>query len=69
MRYGDDALVVQVDSHGGASAPSSPTDLGGGRGLIGMRERAQALRGSLRAGPRADGGFRVHARLPYEATP
>ena len=37
--------------------------VGGGHGLIGMRERAAALGGSLEAGMR-DGPFRVHARLP-----
>ncbi|HEX4976287.1 MAG TPA: histidine kinase [Nocardioides sp.] len=38
---------------------------GAGRGLAGMRERAEVLGGSLHAGPRADGrGFRVAARLP-----
>ena len=36
----------------------------GGSGITGMIERAQALGGDLTAGPRADGGFRVHARLP-----
>jgi signal transduction histidine kinase len=37
----------------------------GGQGLLGMRERASLLGGSLRAGPRPDGaGFEVEARLP-----
>ena len=36
----------------------------GGHGILGMRERAALLGGTLEAG--ADGnGFRVHARLPY----
>lgn len=38
--------------------------VGSGHGIIGMRERAQLLGGSLEAGPRPDGGFRVVARLP-----
>ncbi|MBF6332771.1 sensor histidine kinase [Nocardia transvalensis] len=37
---------------------------GGGHGIPGMIERAHALGGELRAGPRGDGGFRVSARLP-----
>ncbi|MET8699267.1 sensor histidine kinase [Kitasatospora sp. NPDC058032] len=37
---------------------------GGGHGLVGLRERAQLLGGSLTAGPTADGGFEVRADLP-----
>jgi signal transduction histidine kinase len=37
---------------------------GGGHGLVGMRERATMLGGSLEAAPTADGGFRVAAVLP-----
>jgi signal transduction histidine kinase len=37
---------------------------GGGHGLVGMRERATMLGGSLDAGPTEDGGFRVAAVLP-----
>ncbi|MEU0911739.1 sensor histidine kinase [Streptomyces althioticus] len=39
---------------------------GGGHGLLGMRERVTALRGTLTTGPRYGGGFRVHAILPVE---
>ncbi|TDC50841.1 sensor histidine kinase [Jiangella ureilytica] len=42
--------------------PSSPD--GSGTGIAGMRARAEALGGRLQAGPRAGGGFAVHARLP-----
>jgi signal transduction histidine kinase len=38
--------------------------LGGGHGIIGMRERATMLGGSLDAGPTGDGGFHVAAVLP-----
>jgi signal transduction histidine kinase len=37
--------------------------------LLGMRERARALGGSLTSTPRPDGGFRVCARLPVHAVP
>jgi len=37
---------------------------GGGHGLIGMRERATLLGGSLDT-ERANGEFRVRARIPY----
>jgi signal transduction histidine kinase len=36
----------------------------GGHGLIGMRERVTLYGGALDAGPNADGGFSVRARLP-----
>ena len=35
-----------------------------GNGIVGMRERASALGGTLEAGPRAGGGFGVTASLP-----
>ncbi len=38
------------------------------RGIIGMRERARLLGGTLDAGPRPGGGFAVRADLPVEAT-
>lgn len=38
--------------------------LGGGFGLKGMRERVEALDGTLHVGPTAEGGFEVLATLP-----
>ena len=37
---------------------------GCGFGLTGMRERARSVHGTLTAGPRAEGGFKVVAVLP-----
>ena len=37
-----------------------------GHGLIGMRERAALHHGTLVAGRQPNGGFAVHARLPYQ---
>jgi signal transduction histidine kinase len=43
-------------------------DATGGNGLVGMRERIAVYGGSLRAGPRADGGFELVAVLPTAAS-
>ncbi|MEU8999421.1 histidine kinase [Streptomyces caniferus] len=43
-----------------------PEDSGGGHGLIGMRERVFALRGTVVTGPRAAGGFQVRVTLPLQ---
>jgi signal transduction histidine kinase len=57
-------LVVQVDDDGrGAEHPPGAPLPAGGRGLVGMRERAAALGGEVEAGPRPGRGFRVRARF------
>jgi signal transduction histidine kinase len=58
--------VVELDIANGAGRPDRQGggDTAGGHGLIGMRERAALFGGDLRAGPSADGGWRVHATLP-----
>jgi signal transduction histidine kinase len=40
---------------------------GSQQGLIGLRERAEILHGTLEAGPTAQGGYRVRLRLPLSA--
>ena len=50
---------------GAGGRPGSGGD-GSGNGIIGMTERAHALGGTLEAGPRPDGGFRVRACLPLD---
>jgi signal transduction histidine kinase len=61
LAFGDAALELTISNAAlGDSAPRAS----GGHGLIGMRERATLLGGSLDAG-RANGAFRVRARLPY----
>ncbi|REK85297.1 two-component sensor histidine kinase [Streptomyces inhibens] len=47
--------------------PGEPEDSGGGHGLIGMRERVFALRGTVVTGPRAAGGFQVRVTLPLQS--
>jgi signal transduction histidine kinase len=61
LRYAPDSVEIQVTDDGvGLPSAAAP----GGNGLPGMSERTVALGGSFSAGPHADGGFRVLARLP-----
>jgi signal transduction histidine kinase len=62
-RTGDGIEVVVRDDGTGGSGTADPGP-GPGNGLRGMRERAEALGGTLTAGARRDGGFQVHAVLP-----
>jgi signal transduction histidine kinase len=64
LRYGDGDLVIEVDDDGAGAGGDGAGGAGPGNGLTGMRERARALGGSLAAGPRPGGGFRVLAKLP-----
>jgi signal transduction histidine kinase len=57
------SIEVTDDGHAVTTLPGS------GHGIMGMRERALLLGGSLTAGPRVDGGFRVMARLPIGGGP
>jgi len=69
LRYGRDLLEVDVRDNGQGHAGSAGASAGAGMGLIGMRERAAVLGGSVIAGPGPDGGYRVEARLPLAASP
>ncbi|GGJ77116.1 two-component sensor histidine kinase [Streptomyces camponoticapitis] len=61
--YGGGLLTLRIDDTG----PATGDEAGGsGNGLVGMRERATALGGTIEAGPRPDGGFRVRASLPLK---
>ena len=62
LSYLPDALQVEVVN--GPAAPGAVrSGPGGGRGLVGMRERASVLDGRFEHGPTAGGGYRVVARL------
>ncbi|GAB3883088.1 hypothetical protein GCM10027612_14570 [Microbispora bryophytorum subsp. camponoti] len=60
-----DWLEIEVTDTGGAR--SAGTQAGGGRGLIGLRERLAVYGGSLDAGRIPEGGFRIKARVPWRA--
>ncbi len=55
-----DALRLRVRDHGPGSAAPDPE----GHGLLGMRERAIMVGGTLSAGPADGGGFAIDAVLP-----
>ena len=67
-------VTLDTDRHGlaievldnGSGATTLP---GSGQGIVGMRERALLLGGSLDAGPRPGGGFQVVAHLPIGDEP
>ncbi|MET7457563.1 sensor histidine kinase [Streptomyces sp. NPDC005574] len=63
VRVGPNVEITVLDN---GSGEDEDPDTGGGHGLLGMRERVTALRGTLTTGPRYGGGFRVHAILPVK---
>ncbi|WP_052809396.1 sensor histidine kinase [Streptomonospora alba] len=60
------ATEVSVVSGPPDGADPTPA-VGGGRGLARLADRVRGVGGTLEAGARDDGGFRVAARLPHEA--
>jgi signal transduction histidine kinase len=72
LRY-DDELYLRIRDNGpgppaGVPVPPSGSDkVSGGHGLLGMRERAVAVGGTLQTGPAPGGGFLVEATFPATA--
>jgi signal transduction histidine kinase len=66
VEYGTDQLRVEVTDTGGTPGTSAAS--GDGHGLIGLRERVAVYGGTLQAGRRVSGGYRVTALLPLEAS-
>ncbi|MFE7134130.1 sensor histidine kinase [Streptomyces sp. NPDC057638] len=71
LAHRDAEVAMQVEN-GVPGASGAGADVGlpsGGNGLVGMRERVQALGGVFVSGPTDAGGFRVSAVLPHQRTP
>lgn len=65
--YGAEKMRVEIVDTGGASkAVADTAGIGDGRGLVGLRERLAVYGGSLQAGRRLTGGYRVEAVIPVE---
>jgi signal transduction histidine kinase len=68
LSYLGGELRIEVTDTGRGAAPGGAAGGGtggsAGHGLAGMRERAAAVGGTVQAGPRPGGGFRVAATLP-----
>ena len=61
--YAPGALRLEVSDDG--RGVNGRAENSGGHGLLGMRERVAVYGGRLEAAPKAGGGFRVAAELPY----
>lgn len=63
--FGVAGAALEIDVRNAADGSESRlAATGAGLGLKGMRERVEALGGTLDAGPDRDGGWRLFARLP-----
>jgi signal transduction histidine kinase len=69
LRYGSDCVDIEVENDDPRPA-TDRTPLAvpgrGGHGLTGMRARAATYDGTVQAGRRADGGWRLTSRLHFE---
>ena len=67
VRYEPDRLRLRVENQAPPDRGRSPRPASAGQGIVGMRERAAMLGGTLAAGPTPEGGYLVEAVLPLEA--
>jgi signal transduction histidine kinase len=63
LRYSSEWCELHVTDAGGTHEPGPLAASGGGYGLVGMRERAELIGGTLEAGPTGE-GFSVLLRVP-----
>jgi signal transduction histidine kinase len=61
--------VLEVHNAAPRRPPLDPGGVRQGLGLLGMRERVEALGGSFQAAPSADGGWRVSCDIPLGVKP
>jgi signal transduction histidine kinase len=64
IAYAEDSVRIDVTDTGGTRSATAAS--GNGRGLIGLRERLAVYGGTLHAGSRLNGGYRVSAVIPVE---
>ena len=64
LAYRPGELTIEVENAAAPGRPPARPVAGTGHGLLGMRERVTAVGGTMHAGPRPGGGFRVRAVLP-----
>jgi signal transduction histidine kinase len=67
VHHAPDRLRLRVRNDAPPDVGDRPPPAAPGHGLIGMRERAAMLGGTLAAGPTPDGGYLVEAVLPLDA--
>jgi len=62
VEYRPALIILDICDTGGA--PGHTASTGGGKGLIGLRERVAMHDGTVQAGPRLSGGYRVRVQIP-----
>lgn len=67
LTWGTQDLIIEIDNGAHLARAPHRQALSVGHGLVGLRERAHALGGHLRAGPHSEVGYRLTATLPFAA--